>query len=57
MSMRALLFAGMMPVGALQVGALGQWLGPRTAVAIGAVVCLAAAAVAWRRVPELRRTT
>jgi MFS family permease len=57
MSMRALLFAGMMPVGALQVGALGQWLGPRAAVAIGAVVCLAAAAVAWRRVPELRRTT
>ena len=56
MSMRALLFAGMMPVGALQVGALGEWLGPRTAVAIGAVVCLAAAAVAWRRVPELRQT-
>lgn len=57
MSIRALLFAGMMPLGSLQVGAVGEWLGPRAAVAIGGAVCLAAAAVAWRRVPGLRRSS
>jgi MFS family permease len=56
MSMRALLFAGMMPLGSLQVGALGEWLGPRAAVAIGGAICLAVAALAWRGVPELRRS-
>ncbi len=57
MSIRALLFAGMMPLGSLQVGALGEWLGARSAVAIGGAVCLIAATLAWRRVPELRRST
>ncbi len=56
MSMRALLFAGVTPIGALEVGALGQYLGPRTAIAVGAAICLLAAIVAWRVVPQLRRT-
>ena len=57
MSIRALLFAGMMPLGSLQIGALGQWLGPRDAVAIGGAVCFIAALIAWRRVPGLRRSS
>ncbi len=56
MSMRTLLFAGMMPLGNLQFGAMGEWLGPRAAVAIGSVVCLVAAFTAWRRAPGLRRS-
>ena len=57
MSMRTLLFAGMMPVGSLQVGAMGEWLGPRAAVGIGAALCFAAAFVAYWRVPGVRRST
>lgn len=56
MSMRTLLFAGMMPVGAMQMGAVGEWMGPRAAVGIGAAVCLLAAiAVSWR-MPGLRES-
>lgn len=56
MSMRTLLFAGMMPIGSLQMGAIGEWLGPRAAVGIGAAVCMIAALTAWRFVPALRRS-
>ncbi len=56
MSMRTLLFAGMMPVGTLQMGALGEWLGPRAAVGIGALVCLLAAVTASLLLPQLRRS-
>jgi predicted MFS family arabinose efflux permease len=56
MSMRTLLFAGMMPLGAMQMGALGEWLGPRAAVGIGAAVCLAAAITVSCRVPGLRQS-
>jgi len=56
MSMRTLLFAGMMPLGAMQMGALGQWLGPRAAVGIGAAVCLVVAVLASIHVPALRRS-
>jgi len=56
MSMRTLLFAGMMPIGSLQMGAIGEWLGPRAAVGIGAAVCMIAALTAWRLVPALRRS-
>ena len=56
MAMRALLFAGVTPLGAIQVGAMGQWLGPRPAVAIGATICLLTAVIAWRRLPDLRRS-
>jgi MFS family permease len=57
MSMRALLFAGMTPLGALQIGAVGQRFGPHTAVAIGGAICLTTAVIAWRRVPGLRRSS
>jgi len=56
MSIRALLFMGMTPVGSLQIGAMGEWLGPRFAVAIGGAICLIAAMTAWRLVPELRKS-
>ena len=56
MSMRTLLFAGMMPLGNLQVGALGEWLGPQAAVGIGGATCLVAALVAWWRLPRLRQS-
>jgi MFS family permease len=56
MSIRTLLFAGMMPLGSLQMGALGEWLGPRAAVGIGAAVCMIAALTAWHRTPALRRS-
>ena len=56
MSMRTFLFAGMMPIGSLQMGAIGEWLGPRAAVGIGAAVCMIAALTAWRCVPALRRS-
>lgn len=57
MSLRSFLLAGMAWIGQLQMGAFGEWFGPRAAIAIGAVVCLAAAGLAWWRVPELRRST
>jgi MFS family permease len=55
MGLRAFVFAGMAPVGNLQIGAVAQWLGPRWAVAIDGMICLAAAAIAWWRAPALRR--
>ncbi len=54
MSFRTLLFAGLAAVGDLQVGALGQWLGPRRAVAIGAAAACVAALLAWWRAPAVR---
>jgi MFS family permease len=56
MGLRAFVFAGMAPLGNLQIGAVAQWLGPRWAVAIDGAICLAAAAIAWWRAPGLRRT-
>jgi MFS family permease len=47
MGIWALVFGGMMPVGGLEAGALSHWLGVPWAVAIGAVVCGAAALVTW----------
>jgi len=40
-------FGGMMPVGGIEAGVLSHWLGVPGAVAIGAVVCGAAALVTW----------
>ena len=54
MGLRAFVFAGMAPLGNLQMGAAAQWLGPKWAVAIGGLVCLVTAGVAWWRVPKLR---
>lgn len=56
MSLRTFLFAGMMPLGNLQIGAVGEWLGPRAAVGIGGLVCLTAAIVLWWRVPRVRQS-
>ena len=47
MGIWALVFGGMMPVGGIEAGVLSHWLGVPAAVAIGAVVCGAAALVAW----------
>jgi len=56
MSLRAFVFAGMAPIGNLQIGAVAQWQGPRFALALGGAACLVSAlAVAWR-VPGLRRS-
>ena len=55
MGLRAFVFAGMAPLGNLQIGAMAQWLGPRWAVAIDGAICLVGAAVAWLRAPELGR--
>jgi predicted MFS family arabinose efflux permease len=57
MSMRTLVFAGMMPAGSLQMGALGEWLGPRAAVGVGALVCLLAAVAAFLLLPQLRHSS
>lgn len=57
MGLRAFVFAGMAPLGNLQMGAAAQWLGPRWAVVIGGLVCLVTAGVAWWRVPNLRTST
>ena len=47
MGIWALVFGGMMPVGGMEAGALSHWLGVPAAVAIGAMVCGAAALVTW----------
>ena len=54
MSLRAFVFAGLAPLGNLQIGAMGQWFGARIAIGVGAAVCLLAAAVTTWRVPQLR---
>jgi MFS family permease len=55
-SMRFLAFTGLAPVGALQMGALAQYLGPRQAAWIGAAVTLAVALWLARPSGALRRT-
>lgn len=56
MSLRAFVFAGMTPLGNLQIGAMANWFGPRVALASGGLVCLLAALVAAWRVPTLRQS-
>jgi hypothetical protein len=55
MSLRAFVFAGMMPLGSLQIGAVANWFGPRTAFAVGGIACLISALVVVWRVPAVRR--
>ncbi len=43
MSLRAFVFAGLAPFGALQIGAVAQWLGVRTALSLSAGACAVAA--------------
>jgi predicted MFS family arabinose efflux permease len=47
MGIWALLFGGMLPLGALEAGVLSNWLGVRWAVVCGGLVCAAAASAMW----------
>lgn len=47
MGIWALVFGGMMPIGGLEAGLLSHWLDVRWAIAIGGLVCAAAALVTW----------
>ena len=47
MGIWALIFGGMMPVGGLEAGTLSHWLGVPWTIAIGAMVCGAAALFTW----------
>lgn len=54
MSLWAILFIGLMPVGQLALGVLGSLLGIHAALAIGGTVALGAGVYAMVRVPALR---
>ena len=54
MAVYSMMFMGMAPLGALFAGILADRLGSPLTVSIGAVACLAGAAVFWRRLPALR---
>ena len=56
MGFYSFVFVGLAPLGALQVGALAERIGPPAAVALGGAATAMAVAVAAWRVPELRRT-
>lgn len=56
MGVWALVFGGMMPFGGLEAGTLSKYFGVRSTIAIGAVVCAAAAVVTWIIV-RTRKTT
>jgi MFS family permease len=47
MGIWALIFGGMMPIGGLEAGSFSHYFGVRWTVAIGALVCAAAALVTW----------
>src|SRR5262249_28142712 len=47
MGIWALVFGGMTPLGGLAAGTLSHFFGVRLAIAIGALVCAAAALVVW----------
>lgn len=47
MGIWALVFGGMLPLGGLEAGTLSNWLGVPLTVAVGALVCGAAALVTW----------
>jgi predicted MFS family arabinose efflux permease len=55
MSLYALTFLGFMPLGALMAGTVAELASEPVAVALGALVSLACAAVVYVRVPRLRR--
>jgi MFS family permease len=54
MAVYSMMFMGMAPLGALFAGVLADRLGASLTVSIGAVACLAGAAIFWRRLPALR---
>jgi MFS family permease len=47
MGIWALVFGGMTPLGGLAAGTLSHYLGVRSAIATGALVCAGAALVVW----------
>jgi MFS family permease len=54
MGIYAFTFFGLMPIGALWIGAVAQHLGPPSAIVIASLVLLSFAALLWRIVPKLR---
>jgi MFS family permease len=54
MAVYSMMFMGMAPLGALFAGVLADRLGAPLTLSIGAVACLAGAAVFWKRLPALR---
>jgi MFS family permease len=54
MGVYTLAFQGMMPIGALLVGSLAEWIGEPRTVAIGGIIAFAYAVFLWLRVPRLR---
>jgi MFS family permease len=48
MGIWALIFGGMTPIGGLVAGTLANYFGVPVAMAVGAVVCAAAAVVVWK---------
>jgi predicted MFS family arabinose efflux permease len=55
MSIYLLAYFGSIPLGALQAGAVAQWLGAATGVGISATVSLVLTAVIFLAAPRLRR--
>ncbi|MBI4463453.1 MAG: MFS transporter [Acidobacteria bacterium] len=53
-SFYSMMFQGMLPIGSLMAGWLGELIGPRYAVALGAAVCIVAALVFNRKRPVVR---
>jgi predicted MFS family arabinose efflux permease len=54
MGIWALVFGGMMPIGGLEAGSFSHWFGVPRTIALGALVCGAAAFLTWlyvRRIP------
>ena len=54
MAVYSMMFMGMAPFGALLAGTIAQHLGAPTTLMIGGLVCIAAAAAFWLRLPALR---
>ncbi len=54
MSLYAMAFGGMMPLGSLMAGAVADWIGAPWTVFCGGTLCLIAAAVFARKLPKLR---
>jgi MFS family permease len=55
MSFFTMSFMGMTPFGSLLAGSLAGWIGARTTVLIGALVCLVGSALFARQLPALRQ--
>jgi MFS-type transporter involved in bile tolerance (Atg22 family) len=55
MGIYTLTFFGMMPLGALWIGMVAQYVGEPQAVIVAAVVSLSISALVWMKVPAIRR--